>query len=89
MREFIRHQLFLFKQERTGHLGSTKTGGQIQAQAHTVTATTPVQLTTLLSMNSVINYPHKIQFIMLTMVLNKQNILKLAELNSLYKTGQL
>ena len=61
MREFIRHQLFLFKQERTGHLGSTKTGGQIQA--HTVTATTPVQLTTLLSVNSVINYPHKIQFI--------------------------
>ena len=63
MREFIRHQLFLFKQERTDHLGSTKTGGQIQAQAHTVTATTPVQPTTLLSVNSVINYPHKIQFI--------------------------
>ena len=43
-----------------GHPGSTKTGGKIQA--HTVTATNPVQLTTLLSVNSIINYPDKKEF---------------------------
>ena len=37
-----------------------KTGGQ--SQAHTVTATTPVQLTTLVSVNSIINYPDKTEF---------------------------
>ena len=49
-----------FEAGKKGHPGSTKTG---EIQAHAVTATTPVQLRILLSLNSIINYSDNIEFI--------------------------
>ena len=48
--------------KKRGHGSTKKTGAQVQAQAHTLTATTPVQLTTLVSVNSIIKFQDKTEF---------------------------
>ena len=53
-------QHFHHRGKKGAILAAQKTGGQVQA--HTVTAITPVQLTTLVSVNSIINYPDNTEF---------------------------